>query len=68
MPKELKNLNIGEPAKRAFEAAGFRTLNQMCDRTEKEILALHGVGPKAVRILKEELAKEGWSLKKTTAL
>ena len=64
MLPELKTIRIGEPAQRALEAVGIDTFIQLCDHSEKEILALHGVGPKAVRILKELLVKEGLSFKK----
>lgn len=37
---------------------------QLCDYSKEEILALHGVGPKAVRIFDEMLVKEGLSFKK----
>lgn len=40
------------------------TLEQLAEHTEKEIANLHGVGPKAVRIWKEEMAKIGLSFKK----
>lgn len=59
MLPELKGVKIGEPAQRALEAAGITAFIQLCDHTEKEILVLHGIGPKAVRILKELLVKEG---------
>ena len=61
---ELKTIKIGEPAQIALEAAGIETFMQLCDYSQKEILALHGVGPKAVRILNEVLVKEGLSFKK----
>lgn len=64
MLPELKTIKIGEPAQRALAAAGIDTFIQLCDRSEKDILALHGIGPKAVRILKELLAKEGLSFKR----
>lgn len=64
MLPELKSIKIGNPAQRALEAAGINTLMQLCDFTEKEILALHGIGPKAIRIIKELLDKEGFSFKK----
>jgi len=64
MLPELKTIKIGEPAQRALEAAGIDTFIQLCDHSKKEILALHGVGPKAVRILNEMLVKEGLSFKK----
>jgi predicted Fe-Mo cluster-binding NifX family protein len=44
---------VGRPATRAFEGAGYRTLEALVDSSEKELLALHGVGPRAIRILRE---------------
>lgn len=44
---------IGSPATRALHAAGITTLAHTAERTDAELLALHGVGPKAVRILRE---------------
>ena len=61
MLPELKTIKIGAPAQRALEAAGIDTFIRLCERSEKDILALHGIGPKAVRILKEMLEKEGLS-------
>lgn len=48
---------IGRPATRALLLAGIRTLDQVADHTEMELLALHGVGPRAVRLLREALAE-----------
>lgn len=42
---------IGRPATRALAGAGITTLDDVAVRSEQELLALHGVGPKAVRIL-----------------
>ena len=50
---------IGRAATRALTAAGHRTLEQLTAVTEKELLALHGVGPKAIRLLRAELAEHG---------
>ncbi len=47
---------IGRPATRALLAAGISTLDQVAARTDEELLALHGVGPRAVRILREAIA------------
>jgi hypothetical protein len=63
MLPELSTIKIGQPAQRALQAAGITTCMQLCDFTEKELLALHGFGPKALSILKELLAKEGLSYK-----
>lgn len=38
---------------------GVTTLDQVAEHTEKDLLAQHGVGPKAVRILREALAADG---------
>jgi hypothetical protein len=55
--------SIGRPATNALLGAGLSTLQQVSERTEKELLALHGVGPKAVRILSEALAGKGLSFR-----
>lgn len=50
---------IGAPATRALAAIGVGTLEEAGGLTESELLALHGVGPKAIRILGDELASRG---------
>ncbi|MGX2996121.1 hypothetical protein JNUCC64_17865 [Streptomyces sp. JNUCC 64] len=50
---------IGAPATRALAAAGITTLDQVAALDGAELLALHGVGPKAVRVLTETLAATG---------
>lgn len=47
---------IGKPATRALLAAGITTLAAAVARSDEELLALHGVGPKAVRLLREAAA------------
>lgn len=47
------------PAARALSAAGITSLEQVAQRTEAEISALHGVGPKVVRILAAALETHG---------
>lgn len=54
---------IGSPATSALAQAGVTTLDGVRAMTERELLALHGVGPKAVRILKEALAERGHTLR-----
>lgn len=44
--------SIGRPATNALLAADITTLKQVSELSDKELLALHGVGPKAVRILR----------------
>ncbi len=50
---------IGRPANSALLAAGITTLAQVATRRRADLLAMHGVGPKAVRILTETLADHG---------
>lgn len=50
---------IGNPARRAFAIAGITRLDQMTKTSEVELLKLHGVGPKAIRIIKEAMALRG---------
>ncbi|TYB47939.1 hypothetical protein [Actinomadura chibensis] len=48
---------IGGPATRALSGAGITTLAQVAALPDAELLALHGVGPRAVRILREALGR-----------
>ncbi|GAA1461100.1 hypothetical protein NE857_23515 [Nocardiopsis exhalans] len=50
---------IGRPATQALVQAGFTTLAEVSSMTRPELLALHGVGPKAVRVLDEAFAEAG---------
>ena len=52
---------IGNPATNALVAAGYTRLAQLAKVSEAELLALHGVGPKAIRMLREVLAERGLS-------
>lgn len=55
---------IGSPATNALANRGITKLQEVTTMTEKELLGMHGVGPKAVRILKEELKNQGLELRK----
>lgn len=46
---------IGKPATRALAGQGITTLEQVATWKERDLLALHGIGPKAIRILAGEL-------------
>lgn len=54
---------IGKTAARELSLNGISSLHDVSGHTEKELLAIHGVGPKAVRILGEALAKKGLGFK-----
>ncbi|KQR07303.1 helix-hairpin-helix domain-containing protein [Cellulomonas sp. Leaf334] len=47
---------IGRPATAALALEGIATLDDVRDRDLDELLRLHGVGPKAIRLLREALA------------
>ena len=58
---------IGAPATRALEVAGYTNLKQLTRVTESEIAQLHGIGPKALRILHEALKAQDLSFKQDKA-
>jgi hypothetical protein len=53
--------NIGQPATRALTGAGITKLGQLTRTTEADIRKLHGVGPSAIKRLREALGKAGLS-------
>lgn len=46
---------ISAPARRALEHAEIKTLKQLAARSEAELSAMHGMGPKVIGILKNIL-------------
>lgn len=50
---------IGAPALRALTGAGYTRLEQLTHATEAKIAKLHGMGPKALRVLREALEEKG---------
>ena len=52
---------LGNPARRALFAAGYRRLDRLAGCSESEISKLHGMGPKALGKLRESLADRGLS-------
>lgn len=53
---------LSQPALRALAAAGYTELAQLNAVSKSELAALHGMGPKGIRILSEALAEQGLSL------
>ncbi|SEE43808.1 hypothetical protein SAMN04489740_1411 [Arthrobacter alpinus] len=51
--------SIGKPAMRALELAGFTRFDQLALVSAAELLRLHGIGPKSIRILQAELEQRG---------
>ncbi|WP_245821865.1 helix-hairpin-helix domain-containing protein [Lentzea waywayandensis] len=50
---------IGKVAARELASNGYMTFDSLTKVSAKTLLKIHGVGPKAVRILGEELAAQG---------
>ena len=50
---------LAKPAQRALAAAGYTTLDQLTQVSEQDLSRLHGMGPKAVRQLRDALAAAG---------
>lgn len=50
---------MSQPSLRALLEAGYTSLEQLTAATSKDLLALHGMGPKGIRILREALAARG---------
>lgn len=55
--------SIGAPAFRALDNFGIKSLSDLTKHTEKDLLSLHGFGPKALEILKKSLKEKNLSLK-----
>ena len=61
-PKESESglpAGIGKPALRALTAARYTRLDQLAKVQEDDLLKLHGVGPKAIRVLRAALQAKG---------
>lgn len=52
---------LSAPARRALESKKIRTLQQLAEYAEKELLQLHGFGPASLPGLREALKKAGLS-------
>jgi predicted flap endonuclease-1-like 5' DNA nuclease len=50
---------IGKTAARELSLHGITSLQQVARHSREDLLAIHGVGPKAIRILGGALAAEG---------
>lgn len=50
---------VGKVARRELALHGYTRFAQLTSVTAEDLLAIHGVGPKAIRILSEELSARG---------
>jgi hypothetical protein len=53
---------IGAPATRALTGAGYASLRGLAGVPRPDLARLHGVGPKALRIIEQALAEHGLEL------
>lgn len=51
--------SMGKVAPQSLARHGYTRYDQLTDVTRAELLRIHGVGPKAIRILEAELAARG---------
>jgi len=54
---------VSKPAERALAAAGYTRLEQLAEVREKDIAALHGVGPTVLVRLRAALSEHGMQFK-----
>lgn len=52
---------LSNPARRALEAEGITSLRKLSQYSDKEILALHGMGPASIPVLKKCLEEQNLS-------
>ena len=55
---------LSAPARRALELAGITSITKLATYTEKDILALHGMGPSSLPILRNALREAQLSFSK----
>jgi len=54
--------DLAAPAARALISAGYTELGQLANVPAAELKKLHGMGPKALKLLQQALEQEGMSL------
>ncbi|MDX1994336.1 MAG: DNA-binding protein [bacterium] len=54
---------LASPVRRALHGAGYFRLDQLTQISEKELLKMHGVGPKGIEQLRVALAEKGLSFR-----
>ena len=60
MTQEDCNLpKLSKPGLRALAAAGISQLEQFSEVSEVEVLLLHGMGPKAMGLIRQNLEEKG---------
>lgn len=52
---------LAAPARRALASAGYTDLERLATAREKDVAALHGMGPNALKTLRQALHEHGLS-------
>jgi hypothetical protein len=63
MPTHDELPRIGAPATRALAGIGITRLSQLTEQRADDLLKLHGLGARAIGILRQALADQGLSLR-----
>ncbi len=61
--KEAWPKGVAQPAQRALAPAGYANVDQLTNAREAELAALHGMGAKALEILRDALKQRGKSFR-----
>ena len=56
---------IGQTAARELSLHGITSLTQVAAHSKRELLAIHGVGPKAIAVLGDALAAKGMAYRES---
>ena len=67
MSEPLPLPRLSAPAARALDAAGITDLRRLDGMREKDVLALHGIGPSQLGVLRDALTAAGLSLTEPVA-
>jgi len=63
MKIEILLEKLAAPARRALANANIKTLEELANHTEREILGLHGIGKNAMAVIKATLEEHALALK-----
>lgn len=61
LPESDLPSGLAQPARRALAQAGYLRLEQFTKFREEEVKKLHGMGPKAIELIRQALAASGMS-------
>ena len=54
---------LAAPARRALLGAGYTRLEHLTEVKESDVMKLHGMGPNAMRVLRDALQERGLSFR-----